>query len=218
MSTETHRLPSRILVLGATRGVGLHATQLALAEGWQVTVLVRDASRMPIDDAALTVIEGDATDADAVRTAVRGQDAVISALGAPPSSTARIRERGARVLVDAMEAEGVQRLVMLSSHGIFETAADLPWHMRWLIVPLYLRRVFADHEAQETVVKQHTDLDWTLVRPPHLTDAPATGAYRHGLDSEVAKNMHIPRADVAEFLLHQVRADTYVRQTPLVSC
>lgn len=206
----------RILILGATGGVGRHVAERALLAGHQVTVLVRDASRLTLAHPALTVRQGDALDAEAVRAVVRGQDAVISVLGAPALNTDRIRERGARVLADAMEAEGVRRLVMLSSHGIFETADELPWHMRWLVVPLYLKRAFADHEGQETVIKG-TDLDWTLVRPPHLTDGPATGRFEHGLGADVARSMKIPRADVATFLLQQVSSDAYVRQTPVVA-
>jgi putative NADH-flavin reductase len=172
---------------------------------------------MPLAHPSLCVHVGDATDLVAVRRAVHGQDAVISALGAPPTSKARVRERGARALVSAMEAEGVRRLVMLSSHGILESADELPWSMRWLVVPLYLKRAFADHEAQETVVKGHPGLDWTLVRPPHLTDGKPTGTYRHGLGSEVAASMRIPRADVAHFLLHQVPSRDYLHRTPVVS-
>lgn len=207
--------PTKLLIIGATRGVGHQLVQQALEAGHEVSVLVRDPARLQVRHPRLHVHTGDATRLEDVRRAVRDQDGVLSALGAPATSREAVRERGARALAEAMATEGVRRLVMLSSHGVGETFAELPWFMRWLVVPLYLKRAFADHHGQEEVIRD-TDLDWTLVRPPHLRDGPGTGAYVHGFGAAVVERMKIARADVAAFMLAQLGDDTYLRQAPAV--
>lgn len=213
----TQPRPRRLALFGATGGTGRHLLEQALAAGWEVTVLARDPSRLDLSHPALTVETGDVLDAEAVRRVVDGAELVGSCLGAPPSSKARIRERGTRVLVDVMEDLGVERLVSLSSHGVGDSQAELPWFMRWLVLPLYLRGVFDDHAAQEEVVRA-SSLCWTLVRPPHLTDAPGTGAPRHGTELiPSGRTMKIPRADVAAFMLQALSEESYVRQTPVIT-
>lgn len=84
-------------------------------------------------------------------------------------------------------------------------------------MPLLLRKVFADHERQEDVIKR-SGLDWIIVRPAHLADGPRTGAYRHGFPTDdSAVTWEISRADVADFMLKQVSDDTYLRRTPGLS-
>ena len=205
--------PSKILVFGATGGTGRHVIEHALAAGHHVTAFVRRAGALGPARPGLREVVGDVTEPAHVRQAVAGHDAVICAIGAPPSSRDKLRERGTRVIVGAMQQAGVRRLVCLSSHGIAESAQELPLLMRWVIVPLVLRRVFDDHEAQERVVHE-SGLDWTLVRPPHLSDRPGTGAIDHGLGR--VTSMKIPREDVARFLVAQVTDDTYVCATPFV--
>lgn len=206
----------KLLLIGATGATGRHALHQALDAGHEVTALVRDPARLPVDHPRLRVIVGDITDAEVARQAVAGQDAVLCYLGAPASNRDEVRTHGTAALVEAMRAEGVSRLVCLSSHGVAETLAELPWFLRRVVVPLHLGRVFADHEGQEEVVRA-SDLDWTLVRPPHLTNGPRTGRYRHGVGPEVIGGMKISRADVAEFTLAQLGSDAYVGRAPAVS-
>lgn len=207
----------KIVIFGATGGTGRAAVEQALAAGHTVTAFARTPSKLGLAHPALRTVQGDILDAEAVRVAVEGKDAVLCCVGAPPASQDRIRERGSAVLVAAMDAAGVSRLVSLSSHGIAESAVELPWYMRWLVVPLYLRRVFADHEAQEAVVRG-SGLDWTLVRPPHLTDGQPAAKLYHGTGFDPQKaRMSIARADVAAFMLAQLGVSTYQQQTVVVS-
>lgn len=206
-----------LAVFGATGGTGALVLQQALDAGHRVTALVRNPRKLTVSHPHLTVIEGSVLDLAPVQQTVRGVDAVICCLGAPPRSTERLRERGTQVVVDAMQAAGVRRLVVQSSHGIGETRHELPWLMRWLIVPLYLKGVFADHERQEAVVRA-SDLDWTLVRPPHLGDGQPAPALAAGPTYDPAQmTMTIARTDVARFLLQQASAGKSVGQTLVVS-
>jgi putative NADH-flavin reductase len=205
----------KIVVFGATGGTGREVLRLAAAAGHHVTAFVRDPARLGDQPTDLTIITGDVTDRAAVRTAVAGQDAVLSCLGAPASSREQVRARGTASIVAAMEQAGVQRLVSQSTYGIAETAAHLPWLLAWIIVPFYLKRAFQDHEEQERIVRG-TALDWTLVRPPNLTDGPATGDVTAAALLDRRGAMKVSRADVAAFMLAQLDDPTWIRQAPAI--
>lgn len=208
--------PLRLVIFGATGGTGRHLVSLALEAGHDVTVFVRSPDKLGELAARVRVLTGDVTDLERVTQAVRDQDVVISAIGSPPGRKDRIRERGTRTLVQAMEATGVRRLVSLSTHGIRETADGLPFVMKWLVVPLYLKGVFADHDRQEQVVRD-SSLDWTLVRPVHLNDKAPTGTVRHGFEPHDRDiGMKITRGDVARFMVEQATSEAYVRQAPTI--
>ncbi len=214
MNASNH--PKHLVIFGATGGAGRALVQQALAQGHPVTAFVRDPARLDIQDTRLKIHVGDATDLAAVRAAVSGHDAVICALGVPARSRSGLRARGTECIVAAMQAVGVRRLIVLSSHGVAETREELPAFLRYIVVPLYLSRVFADHEAQEQVVRG-SNLDWTLVRPPHLTNGPATGDFHRGVTAGTRTKMKISRADVAAFMLAQLDADRWLHCAPTIS-
>jgi putative NADH-flavin reductase len=207
----------KLFILGATRGTGRRLIEQALDKGHQVTAFVRDPAKLGIKHANLQIVQGDVMDLIAVEQAVKGQDVVLSAIGVPPSSKDPIRAEGTRNIIRAMEKIGVRRFISLSSHGVGDTREMLPFLYKYFIVPIFLRRVFADHEVQEDYIKQ-SRLDWTIVRPTALTDGQRTGAYRQGVPvTEKNLKKKISRADVADFMLRQLAEDTYLRKTPTIS-
>ena len=110
-----------------------------------------------------------------------------------------------------------KRQVVQSSHGIGETSHELPWLMRWVIVPLYLKKAFQDHERQEAVVEA-SELNWTLVRPPHLSNGSAADALAVGATHDPKQmTMSIARTDAARFLLQLGTTQAHIRQTVIVS-
>jgi len=123
---------------------------------------------------------------------------------------------------DALDPAAVEAAVpghdaVLCALGVGDSRANLPFVTRSIIVPLFLRQAFADHQRQETVIRQ-SNLDWTIVRPPYLTDGPRTGDYRHGFAStDRTIKAQISRADVADFMLKPLTDNTYIRQSPGVS-
>ena len=209
--------PLKIAVFGATGGTGSLVLEQALDAGHQVTALVRTPAKLTVSHPGLVVVQGSVFDRAAVEQTVRGAGAVICALGAPPRSKERLRERGTQVVVDAMVDAGVRRLVVQSSHGIAETSSELPWLMRWVIVPFYLKGVFADHERQEDVVRA-SDLEWTIVRPPHLSNKPPAAQVAYGPNHDPARmTMSIARADVARLMLEVASDPSHVRKTLVVA-
>jgi putative NADH-flavin reductase len=63
-----------------------------------------------------------------------------------------------------------------------------------------LKHMYADLERMEQMVKT-SDLTWTIMRPPRLTDGARTGKYRLSINDMVKNGLKISRADVADFML-----------------
>lgn len=207
----------KLLIFGATGGTGRELLKQAIDQGHHVVAFARSPAKIDdIQNANLQVVRGDVLDATAVEGAVAGQEVIFSTIGTGAERTT-LREDGTRNIVKGMENAGVRRLICQSSLGVGDSRTNLPFFTKHIIVSVFLRHAFADHERQEAIVKQ-SSLDWTIVRPPHLKDGPRTGAYRHGFpitDRQIKAN--ISRADVADFMLKQLTDDTYLHQTPGVS-
>ncbi len=206
-----------LLIFGSTGGTGRELVKQALDQDHSVTAYARHAAKIEdIQHSNLRIVYGDVLDPAAVESAVAGQEAVFITIGAGAKRTT-LREEGTRNIVEAMQATGVKRLVCQSSLGVGDSRANLPFFTKHIIVAIFLRHAFADHERQEAVVRQ-SSLDWTIVRPPHLKDGPRTEVYRHGFPTTDTRiKGWISRADVADFMLKQLVNDTYLHQTPGVS-
>jgi putative NADH-flavin reductase len=207
----------KLIVFGSTGGTGRELLQQALEQGHEVTAYARNPAKVAnIEHSRLQVVQGDVLKPAEVKEAISAQEAVLSTIGAGAKRT-RLREDGTKTLIEAMETAGVRRFISQSSLGVGESRSNLGIFTRYIIVAIFLRHAFADHERQEAVIKQ-SSLDWTIVRPPHLTNGPRTGVYQHGFSTTV-KGIQgkISRADVADFMLKQLRDKAYVRQTPGLS-
>ena len=207
----------RLLVFGSTGGTGRELLIQALDQDHSVTAYARDPAKIEdIQHSRLTVVRGDVLDAATVGSAVAGHEGILVTIGAGSIRTT-LREEGTRHIVEAMQSTGVKRLICQSSLGVGDSRPNLPFFTKYIIVGIFLRHAFADHELQEAVVRR-SSLDWTIVRPPHLKDGPRTGVYRHGF-SRTDKRIKswISRADVADFMLKQLLDDTYLHQAPGVS-
>ncbi|GAA4904492.1 putative NADH-flavin reductase [Actinomycetospora succinea] len=192
----------RIVVLGASGRTGREVVTQAVAEGHEVVAVARAGSDVP---AGAMVVRAGFDDADALEEAVRGADAVISALGGRGRGPTTVCTDGVSAVLAAMERTQVRRLVVVSAAGLPGEGDDLA--VRWLVKPI-LQRVFrhpyADMARMEEIVRA-SDRDWTIVRPPQLTDGPRTGSYRRALDRHLAGGHRVARADLAAELLRLTR-------------
>ena len=193
-----------VLVFGATGGTGRQVVEQARAAGHAVTSFTRAA-------------HGDVTsDRDAVARALRGQDAVVSALGRGNSFRShQLMSRSMDVILPAMEREGVRRLIVISALGVGDTYDQAPFAAK-IFFRLFLRHIYADKEIADDFVRR-SSLDWTIVCPSKLTDGPRTGQYRAGERLELRGMPKISRADVAELVVKQLGEDTWRRKTVVVS-
>ncbi len=207
----------KITIFGGTGRTGAYLVREALDKGLKVTVLVRDPAKMNIADPRLEVIKGDITDANSVASAIKGTDAVLSVLGPTDNKPTFAVSRGMENILAVMKAGSVKRLVMTAGAGVGDPE-DEPKFMNKLmsfLLKLMAKNVLADMSKAVEMVRS-SDLDWTVVRLPMLTDDPKTGKVKVAY---VGKGMgsRIARSDIAPFLLDQVEDRTYLRQSPAIS-
>ena len=207
----------KILVLGASGGTGRLITAKAVEQGHDVTALVRSAEKGRGLHGAKLVI-GDIRDEAALRQALKGQDAVISALGTPasPFTAVTLLSTATRALVGAMRAEQVSRLVAITGMGAGDSVGHGGFLFDRLIHPLLLRKVYDDKNRQEAIIRD-SGLDWVLVRPAVLNDKPRRGVVRALEDLSRFHGGTIARDDVAGFVIDQVKTDTWLRRSPLIT-
>ncbi|CCE11601.1 putative Flavin reductase [Bradyrhizobium sp. STM 3843] len=207
----------KILVLGATGGTGRLIVAQALARGYEVTMLVRAPDKAS-DLKGAKLVVSDARDERALREALKGQDVVISALGTPASPFREVTalSQMTRTLVNAMKAEHVARLISITGIGAGDSVGHGGFLFDNVIFPLLLRKVYADKNRQEAIVRD-SGLDWVLVRPSVLNDKPGGHTIRALTDLSGFHGGTISRADVASFVLDQVRDDTWLKRSPLIT-
>jgi putative NADH-flavin reductase len=207
----------RLLIFRSTGGTGRQLVEQALAQGHAVTAFARTPAKLDIKHPSLKLAQGDVMDYASVERAMRGQEAMLSALGTPALTKNTARSEGTQNVIRAMEKVSVRRLICLSSIGVGDSRDLLPFHYQYVLVPLLLRQAFAEHELQENSVKQ-SQTEWTIVRPGALTNGATTGVYRHGPSfSDKTIKAKISRAAVADFMLKQLADNTYLYKAPWVS-
>ncbi len=217
MTNDFDPATSKILVLGATGGTGRLIVQQALARGYEVTALVRSPEKAA-DLKGAKIIVGDARDESTLRQALKGQFAVISALGtgASPFRQVTFLSSATRALISAMKAEHVPRFVAITGMGAGDSRGHGGFAFDNLIFPLLLRNVYADKDRQEAIIKD-SGIDWVLVRPSILNNNSGGKPVRALTDLSAFHGGSIARADVAKFVVDQVRSDTWQRRAPLIT-
>jgi putative NADH-flavin reductase len=204
----------KILVLGATGGTGRLIVRDAVAKGHSVVALVRSAARADLPGAAL--IEGDVTHEITLGRALDGCDAVVSALGTGMGfRKVSLLTEATRALVPAMTRSGVRRLVCVSALGVGDSRGHGGFIFDRLFQPLLLSQAYKDKDRQEAAIRA-SSLDWVIVRPGMLTDDPAQGSVRAVIDLAGVNGGKIARADVARFVVDQLKIDTWLRRTPVL--
>ena len=209
-----------LLIIGASRGIGLQAVKSALLAGYTVRALARSAHDIAIDDPRLEKIRGDALDRAAILQALDGASAVIQVLGVPITpmtvlNGTKLFSGATRVLVEAMRIAGVRRLIAVTGLGTGDSRGTTGFLHARVLFPLILQRIYDDKSAQEEIIRS-SGLDWTVVRPGILTDGPATGRYRVLTDAKSWRGGFISRRDVADFLIRQIPDDANIGRTPLL--
>lgn len=213
-----HPAPQRVLIVGATGGTGRELVKQALERGHVVTALARNPARLAIEHPRLTVVKGDVLDPQSVATAMRGQEAVLCALGHKRYFyPTRILSEGTRNIVQAMASHGSRRLVCETSLGIGDAAFRLGLLYTLFNIPVVLPFYFWDKTRQERVIAGSA-VPWVIVRPGALTNGDKRGRVQQGAGvGSLLRTVRVSRADVAAFMLDQLASDTYLRTAPGVS-
>lgn len=210
---------AEIVVVGASRGIGLETVRAALAAGHRVRAFARSANTIPISDERLVKIVGSALDKASVAQGVTGADGVIQTLGVAAGKElitgTRLFSESTRVLVDAMSAAGVKRLVAVTGIGAGDSRGRGGLLYDALLFPVFLKRIYDDKDVQERIIRS-SGLDWTIARPGILVDSPVRGSVRALTDPATWRASPVARADVAQFLVREVVERKFLRETPLL--
>lgn len=189
----------KIVVFGATGGTGREVVIQALAAGHDVTALARNPAALDIQHERLEILQGDVMVAETVARAVAGRDVVISALGTSNRGATKVYSAGLMNIIGAMQTFKVKRLICVSATGL-----DPGNMIQKVIAKLILWRIFkggyTDMLQMEHIV-QASDVDWTIVRPPQLTDTPRTGTYQVAVTKQLPNAWKISRADLADYIV-----------------
>jgi len=205
-----------VLIIGASRGIGLETVRAALEAGHSVRALARSARRIPVDHPKLEKMAGDALEMATVKRALTGVDVVTQSLGVSPGpeiilKPTRFFSKATRVLVTAMEEAQVKRLICVTGFGAGDSRG-----LGGFLYSATLGLVYDDKDVQERIVRR-SKLDWVIVRPVILTNGPKTNAYRVLVDPRGWTCGFISRADVADFLVKQIDDDAFLHKTPVLS-
>ena len=207
----------KLLVIGATRGIGRCLVDHALEEGHEVTALVRKPVKLDRDTNRLTVVKGDILDAASVSRSLEGQDAVCTTIGIGPTrKPVMVFSEGIRIVIAAMQATGTRQLACITGIGAGDSKSHGGFFYDRIINPLLLKTIYADKDREEAVVKA-SEVEWVIVRPGFLTNGPLTGQYRVLTDLAGVTAGKISRNDVAHFVLTELAERKYIGQTPLLT-
>jgi putative NADH-flavin reductase len=206
----------KLVVLGATGATGLEIVRQALDRGHSVTALVRSPERLKPFGDRISVKHGDLLNSADMEEVLKGHNAVVSGFGPRvPISKAdeHLLEQFATALTSAMLHTQVRRVVVESVAFLFRDSIMPP---AYILGKLLFPGIVADASAMEKVFEK-SGLDWTMVRPPELTDKPYTGTYRIREGHLPRFGFKISRADVADFMIKAVEDHSSIRKIVGVS-
>jgi len=193
----------KILVLGGTGGTGRHVVTQALEKGHEITILARDRAKAGPAHERLRIADGDVRKTAQLGEAMRGQDAVISAIGRGMSfKSENLIAESVPGIIEAMRGTGVKRLIFTSALGVGDSYRISPILPKIFFSTL-LRGIYADKLIGDQMIR-NSGLDWTIVQPAVLTDGPLTTNYRVGEQLSLSGMNKVSRADTAHFIVDRL--------------
>jgi len=208
----------KITVFGSSGNVGKLLVDQALAEGYDVIAYARNPSKLTMKHDHLTIVHGELSDEAMIDRAITGADAVISVMGPSGKSKGTPITHGMKYIIAAMNNHGVRRLIALSTASSKDPNDKLGIKLKAMItlVKTTSPDAYADIVGWSDVIRA-SNLDWTLVRVLLLNDKPKTGNVKTGYPGRNELGTPISRADLADFMLKQVKDTKYIRQAPIIT-
>ncbi|OAB47450.1 epimerase [Paenibacillus antarcticus] len=195
----------KIIIFGATGGVGQYLVKQALEQDFEVTAFVRTPSKLQINHEQLHIIQGDCFNKDEVTQAIAGHDAVVSCLGSSQGMKKSTElEEMTKIIVDGMMEHKINRIIYTASAGIHK---EIPGITGKLVMTM-LKNALLDHKCAVDYIVAN-ELIYTIARPMGLTNKALTGNYRESSTGVPEKSRTISRADVADFIVRALRDTKY---------
>lgn len=211
----------KVIIFGATGFSGQAILADSIKQGHEVTILVRDASKIPIKHQNLTIVEGNVLNPQTVASVLHHQEAVIQCLGVSGKGDGKpttFISDATKIIVDEMQNQKIKRLIAMSNVGAGNSIAFQPWFFTKIILPYFmkwLKVIIEDKNRMEPII-MNSNLDWTIVRCPNIVDKPAKGRCNATLDGKGLK-LSITLSDLSKFMVDQLKQTAFIKQAPSVS-
>lgn len=211
----------KVTIFGATGFSGQAILADSIKQGHEVTILVRDASKIPIKHQNLTIVEGNVLNPQTVASVLHHQEAVIQCLGVSGKGDGKpttFISDATKIIVDEMQNQKIKRLIAMSNVGAGNSIAFQPWFFTKIILPYFmkwLKVIIEDKNRMEPII-MNSNLDWTIVRCPNVVDKPAKGTCNATLDGKGLK-LSITLPDLSKFMIDQLTQKVFIKQAPSVS-
>jgi putative NADH-flavin reductase len=195
----------KIVVVGANGGIGRKVVELGLSKGFHVTAVVRNPAKLIITHPALSVVKCDILEVGSLDSILPGKDAIVSAIGSGSLKETVVYSKGVENIIASMKIHGIKRAMFISASGL-EVNPTHSFIVRFAtrqILQRILKDMYADLMRMEDVIRR-SDIDWTIIRPPRLTDQAVTGKYRVAVNTILDKPMTISRANVAHYIVNNL--------------
>ncbi len=195
----------RIAVFGATGRTGEVLVAGALAHNWRVRALCRPGRRPRSTDDGLVVVQGKLTDETALSQTLAGCQAACCVFGPRPPYTDLFCAEATKAIIAALRRAGITRVICQTGAmiGPYARNRSIPFEM---MARAFARRAPAaaeDRWRQEIAVRE-SGLDWTVIKPPRLTDAPGSRRVQAGPQVRVGILSRIRRTDLAQLILDEL--------------
>ena len=206
----------KLLIFGATGGVGIELVKQALQKNHEVTAFVRNSEKLHVlKSSNLHFQQGNIMNSKQVNHAIQNQDAVICVIG--DGKVGKVRSIGTKHIIEGMNKAAIKRLVCQTTLGLGESYGNLNYIWKHIMFGFLLKKAFQDHKRQEQIIT-NSDLDYIIVRPSALTDGDITQNYKVDFDGSVKNlKLKISRADVADFILSQLDENFNIGKTISIS-
>lgn len=211
----------KVVIFGATGLSGKVILKEALSKNHQVTILVRNAKDVTLQDENLTVVQGSVLDRNTVNEVLKNQDAVIQSLGVGGKGNGKpttFVSDANKIIIEEMQKTNVKRYIAMSNIGAGDSYSYLPWIFRILILPYFMKwlQVIVDDKNRMEPMIMKSNLDWTIVRSAGMADKPAKGTISTSLDGKGLK-FTITLTDLAKFIVAQLEDMKFIKKAPSVS-
>lgn len=208
----------RVLVIGGSGGIGKQCIRVALDRGCYVTAILRTPSKLTIQHPNLNIVQGDVNSPAQIIPYLKNKDVVISAVGASGGLLAdkptTLYSDIAKLILSKLDNVANTHIFLISASGV-ELSPVLPFYVRFFaryVLQKLLRHMYSDLLKMESLVKQ-SSANYTIIRPPQLTDGEATENYRVAINQFLRNGLKISRADVAHFIINHIDDSAISRAT-----
>ena len=210
----------KIIVFGPTGGTGMQVVEQALAAGHAVTAVARRPEAVTTKHPNLRVVKGDVLEPASLTDVLKGAEAVVSALGSHSGRhPTEVYSRGMKNIRAAMKAAGVRRVVALSAVPV-SRPEEKSFVDRYLVHPLlglFFKGSYDDLRRMEADLRTVNDVNWTVLRPPRLSNKPAKRDDRMAVESQLKGAEDISRADLAAAMLKVIEDKSLFHKVVVVA-